>query len=98
MKPKQRGVVIKNTAAAPFVYFDGVPSCGMLAGTIELELAARVVVPQLDGNVSVDAICVAHLRCSATAASMLRDSIERALDMFETQHQVEMEAQDARKQ
>ena len=74
--------VLKNTAAAPLVYFDGVPVYGVSAGNVQLELAARMLSPG-HGVVNVDLICTAHLRCSPQAAVELIDSLQKALKMIE---------------
>lgn len=78
--------LLKNAAAAPVIYFDNVPVHGVLSGNIEIELAARMLMPKADGAVSVDVACVAHLRCSAAAARMLRASLDNALAMLEKQN------------
>lgn len=59
--------LLKNTAAAPFVYFDGAPVYGHVNGIIEIELSARVMVPKPDGTVGVNIVCIAHLRGSPAA-------------------------------
>jgi hypothetical protein len=42
-KPSTHGAapLLKNAAAAPFIYFDNVPVFGACAGNLEIELAAR---------------------------------------------------------
>ena len=37
--------------------------------------------PNADGTVYTETICVAHLRCSLAAADNLRGALERVLDM-----------------
>jgi hypothetical protein len=74
--------MLKNTATAPILYFDGVPTYGIFAGNLEIDLAARVLVPKSDGNIGGDMICVAHLRCSRQAATMLRDTLNNVLEML----------------
>lgn len=92
-KPASAPVLLKNVANAPVVYFDGVPTYGLLAGVVQLELAASVIFPRADGTVGSDAICVAHLRCSVNAARNLSAALDKALDMAEAaQQQVEVEA------
>jgi hypothetical protein len=82
--PPAPSPMLKNAAAAPVIYFDGVPAVGAWSGNIELELAARLLMPQRDGeHVSIDMGCVAHLRCSAAAAIALRDSINNALKILD---------------
>jgi hypothetical protein len=66
---------------APFVYFNGVAAHGTIAGAIELELVARVLIPNPDGSVTAEIIPTAHLRCSPAAAISLKESIDKALEM-----------------
>ena len=40
--------VFKDSHSAPFVYFDIAPSYGVMAGAIEVELAARILIPSMD--------------------------------------------------
>ena len=72
--------LLKNTAAAPFIYFDSVPAVGISAGNFEIELGCRVLIPSRDGvNVTGDQVCVGHLRCSPGAARQLIDVASRVL-------------------
>lgn len=73
--------LLKNTAAAPVVYFDGVPVYGTFGGNIEIELATRVLLPKGDGMVAVDMTCAAHLRCSPQAAEGLIKALQHAVAM-----------------
>lgn len=73
--------VLKNTAAAPIIYFDNVPVYGASAGDIQVELAARMLAPKADGDVAVDLACTAHLRCSPQATASLIDALSKAIDM-----------------
>lgn len=75
--------VLRNAGTAPFIYFDGVPAYGVgVGGNLELELAARVLVPKSDGeNVIAEMCCTAHLRCSVASAMALIDALSRAIDM-----------------
>lgn len=77
--------MLKNAAAAPMVYFDGVPVYGVFSGNLELELSARMLMPKPDGSVVADMACTAHLRCSPKAAVMLVDALTKALDMLSKQ-------------
>ncbi len=77
--------LMKNAAAAPFVVFDNVPVMGSYQGNIEVELAARTLMPKPDGSVVAELNCVAHLRCSVTAAAMLIEALEKALEIRERQ-------------
>jgi hypothetical protein len=80
--------LLKNAGAAPLVYFDAVPVFGTFSGNIEIELAARMLMPKPDGSVIADMACTAHLRCSAQAAMGLIDALTKALDML-SKHQTE---------
>jgi hypothetical protein len=87
--------MLKNAAAAPIIYFDGVPALGAWCGNIELELAVRLLMPHRDGNgVVIDMGCVAHLRCSAAAAMILRDSLVKALELLDKQNKPVRNGQD----
>lgn len=77
--------LLKNAGSAPFVYVDNVPVFGTFAGNIELELAARVLMPKPDGTVAAEMSCTGHLRCSPNAAMMLIDALTKALDMLSKQ-------------
>jgi hypothetical protein len=78
---KSQPPLLKNAAAAPFVYFDLVPVFGIVNGVVELELAAQVLVPKPDGAVGFETVCVAHLRGSFATMEGLSDAIDKALDM-----------------
>ncbi len=66
-------------ADAPFVYFEGATCFGACAGTIQIELGAKIFNATADGSVATDVVTVAHLRCSPAAAASLRDAIDQAL-------------------
>ena len=70
-------------ASAPLVYFDIVGAYGTMNGSIEVELATRILVPQPDGSTQVKFLSSGRLRCSATAASNLRNALDAALKMLE---------------
>lgn len=74
--------MLKNVGAAPVVYFDQVPVFGVSPGIVEIELAARMLMPRGDNTVFVDMGCTAHLRCSPNAAIVLIDALQKALDML----------------
>ncbi len=86
-------VILKNAAAAPTLFFDGAPVFGVLNGIVEIELASSHLVPHVDGNVTRDIACVAHLRCSIAAAESLVDAIDKALGMARTMA-IEAQARD----
>jgi hypothetical protein len=48
-KPTAVPALLKNAAAAPIVYFDQVPVFGTYSGNLEVELAARLLMPKADG-------------------------------------------------
>jgi hypothetical protein len=73
--------LLKNAALAPFIVFDNVPVYGSLAGNVEVELAARMLMPKPDGGVGTDMGCTAHLRCSVQAATLLREALDKAIAM-----------------
>jgi hypothetical protein len=83
--PPGTSPMLKNTATAPFVYFDNAPVFGIFSGNIEVELATRLLMPKPDGSVAIDMSCVAHLRCSTAAALVLIDALTKALDMVSKQ-------------
>jgi len=86
-KPGTPPPLLKNAAAAPIVYFDNAPVFGTFSGNIEVELAARVLMPKPDGSVVGEMTCTAHLRCSPNAAAILIDRLTMALEMHSKQAQ-----------
>jgi hypothetical protein len=78
---KSQPPLLKNAAAAPFVYFDLVPAFGVVNGVVELELAAQMVVPTADGNAHAETVCTVHLRGSIAAMEGLSNAIDKAMDM-----------------
>jgi hypothetical protein len=72
-----------SSELAPFIYFDGVPTYGVNAGAIQLELAANVLLPDGSGGVKVDLLITAHLRCSPMGAAGLREAIDKALTLVQ---------------
>lgn len=77
--------IIKNAATAPVVFFDGAPVFGHWSGNVEIVLTARMLGLRSDNTVAADLSAVAQLRCSAQAAAMLRDSLNRALELLSGQ-------------
>jgi hypothetical protein len=72
-----------NTDTAPFIYFDTVAANGVLAGAIQVELCARMLTPEADGNVLAEFMPTARLRCSPQAAQHLIAGLQAALKVFE---------------
>ena len=70
-------------AAAPLVYFDIVGAYGTMNGSVEIELATRILVPKPDGSTAVKFISSGRLRCTQNAAINLRNGIDAALKMLE---------------
>ena len=68
---------------APYLYFDMAPAHGVMAGIVQIELAARTLNPLPDGSVEVKYVTVARLRCSSVAAGHLRDAVNASLKMLE---------------
>lgn len=75
--------IYRTPDGTPFVVFDAVGAFGVLAGAVQIELAARIMQPIPDGGVGVEFRTAAHLRCSPTAAAVLRDAIDGALKMLQ---------------
>lgn len=87
--PKPGDLVYEDTgAAAPLVYFDIVGAYGTMNGTIELELATRILIPRPDGSTEVKFITSGRLRCSQNAAMNLRNGLDAVLKMLEPQASV----------
>ena len=82
--PKPGDLVYEDTgSAAPLVYFDIVGAYGTMNGSIEIELATRILIPKTDGSTEVKFISSGRLRCSANAAANLRNGLDAALKMLE---------------
>ena len=62
-------------AAAPVVYFDIVGAYGTMNGSIEVELATRILVPKPDGSTNVKFISSGRLRCMGIPVMADRHSI-----------------------
>ena len=77
-------LVYEDTGAmAPVVYFDIVAAYGTMNGSIEAELATRVLLPRTDGTTNVKFLSSGRLRCSPSAALQLRNALDAALKMLE---------------
>ena len=81
---KPGDLVYEDTgAAAPLVYFDIVGAYGTMNGSVEIELATRILIPKADGSTEVKFISSGRLRCTQNAAANLRNSLDAALKMLE---------------
>lgn len=69
---------------APFVYFDYVPTFGVQSGAIQIELAARTILPAGNGKTAEETVCTGHLRFSPAAALALQQALTNVLAMWET--------------
>jgi hypothetical protein len=73
----------RSTETAPFIFFDNAPAYGVLGGVIEVELTARTLLPNFSGaGVGTEIVPAARLRCSASAAAQLIDTLAKAIDML----------------
>jgi hypothetical protein len=81
--PTVTGVTELPTSHVPFVYFDGVVSHGANHGVIQLELAAKIVVPDPTEKTGArtQVVVTAHVRCSPDAAADLKRAIDSALSL-----------------
>jgi hypothetical protein len=69
---------IRNTPHAPTVYFDGAPLSGCANGVVSIALGVNC--PEAsNGEVRVEAVIAAYLKCSIPAALNLRAAIDNAL-------------------
>ena len=81
---KPPDLIYEDTGAlAPLVYFDIVGAYGTMNGAVEIELATRILVPKPDGSTEVRFISSGRIRCSANAATNLRNGLDAALKMLE---------------
>ena len=81
---KPGDIIYEDTGAnAPLVYFDIVGAYGTMNGSIEIELATRILVPKSDGSTDVKFISSGRLRCTQNAAVNLRNGLDAALKMLE---------------
>ena len=82
-KPASDLIYEDTGAAAPVVYFDIVGAYGTMNGSIEIELATRILIPKPDGATEVKFLASGRLRCSPNAATNLRNGLDAALKMLE---------------
>jgi hypothetical protein len=78
---------IRNTDSAPFIFFDGVATYGVVNGVIHLELVSRVLLPSAEAPVTTEFVSTGRLRCGPTALAHLRDSIDKVLEMLKQPEQ-----------
>jgi hypothetical protein len=57
-----------------------------MGGAIEIELATRILIPKPDGTTEVKFISSGRVRCSANAATNLRNGLDSALKLLEQPH------------
>ena len=82
------GLIYEDTgAAAPLVYFDIIGAYGTMHGSVEIELATRILVPGQDGSTVVKFLSTGRLRCSPTAAANLRSAVDATLKLLEQPQQ-----------
>ena len=72
-----------NSNSVPTVYFDIAPAYGVMSGIVQIELGARILIPHHDDSIDVRFVSCGRLRCSATAATHLRNALDAALKMLE---------------
>jgi hypothetical protein len=78
--------VYEDITTAPVIHFDGAAAFGVLAGSVQIELACRIVSPLTDGGLQSKFITCARLRCTAVGAESLRDIITKALNAIQQGH------------
>jgi hypothetical protein len=81
-KPAETKRRIRDSDTAPFIYFDTTGAYGVTGGAVQIELVARILVPLVDGGVSVELLTTGRLRCTPAGARHLQESIQKALDML----------------
>jgi hypothetical protein len=69
---KSELIVHETVDTAPFVYFDLSPTHGILGGTIQVELAARIPNAIQDESVEIKFIATGRLRRTCATQSTLR--------------------------
>ena len=77
-------VYVDTGGAAPLVYF---VAYGIMHGTVEIELATRILAPAANGATDVRFLSSGRLRCNPTAAAHLRNALDAALKMLEQPQQ-----------
>jgi hypothetical protein len=82
-KPSDVNPAFRDSTSAPFIYFDTAPVFGIVAGTVQIELVSRTLVPTADGGAKPEFQVTGRLRCNPQAARNLRNALNRALTMLE---------------
>ncbi len=72
----------RNSDAAPFIYFDGVATYGVVNGVIHIELVSRVLSPSVGTPFTTEFVSTGRLRCGPAALAHLRDSINKVCEML----------------
>ncbi|MBB5047632.1 hypothetical protein HNR60_002389 [Rhodopseudomonas rhenobacensis] len=81
-KPTETLIYV-DISTAPIISFDIAPAHGIMANTVQIELASRTLNPLPDGSVEVKFVTTGRLRCSQAAAMHLRNALDASLKMFE---------------
>lgn len=66
---------------APFVFFDGVLTHAVTNGVVQIELGAKIILPDGAGGAMSRVVVTGHVRCSAAAAANLRGVLDSALGL-----------------
>jgi hypothetical protein len=72
-----------SVPTAPIISFDVIPAHGSFAGTVQIELAARVLHRVDDGQLEAHLLEVGRLRCSPHAAKLLKEALEVLLSKID---------------
>ena len=74
----------EDVSTAPIVYFDVAACHGAMGGVVQIEVAARILVPDpKNASVSIKFSPTGRLRCTRKAAQALINSLETAVKMLE---------------
>ena len=74
-------VIVEGSAAAPFIYFDGITALGHFGGIVQFELAAQTLVLASPGT-KTQVVAVAHLRCTLAGLAALKGAIQKIETML----------------
>src|SRR3954466_10188011 len=81
LPPAEVFVPIQNLPTAPIIFFEFCPTLGNNNGLINIMLGAGLVMPTNGPGTETIPVAVAHLRCTTTAATQLRDALNKALEL-----------------